>query len=640
MENPERTPYSNKTITRQQEGGTDENPGGRPESDSNQQEALDFVEKNRDLFEHFARGQIHCKPAPPGLNTFAFDLNTDDLYISPRFFKERGFSEEQTTFATLHEIEHLLEKKKILTEKDGPRAFSQHLSRLEKSRAYKVMDNCLADIRENETVVSKTNRAFGDIERKMYREDLFKETDFTKEPKHLQLPMALLREARVPDEICTVAPEVRAAMDEIKATAASDGTKLMDIIKHPDTSMSARLKIQDKYIWPHVKKLLEQDEKEGTEDMGDGGEESGSGEDEKKADKKQEKGAHTKDPNKRFEKSYDKADAATPHAIPVEDMKKTFRDWEKGKGNPLDTADQEYADKLDVKKEDLQRYRALAEEMRSIMNPETQQSVIDDLRDIIARIIARRKKERLAPQYPVEEGDDLADPAELVSQAKAGNFEPKAWETQEVKVEKGKRFGKVEITLIGDRSTSMKEGSKKHEQQKAVVLFMEALKEFGDLAREETANLTKPLSVQSEIYTFQSSAEDATPVKRMSEELPEKERITVATKLGSCSGSTTDFVPLESILGSIDEEKKRLIQEGELKKIVIVFTDGGSDDAARVSLALERLREAGIIIVGVGITQGGAPALTTYAPGAHLAETAEMLPNVLAETLREHLADI
>lgn len=628
------TSRSNTTI----ENGGDESP----EVDPSQKEALDFVEKNRDLFEHFARGQVNFKPAPPGLNTFAFDLNTDDFYISPRFYKTRGFSEEQTTFATLHEIEHLLEKRKLISGEDGPRIFGKYLSRLEESRAYKVTDNCLADIRENETVVSKTNRTFGDIERKMYREDLFKETDLTKEPKHLQLPMALLREDRVPDEICTVAPEVRAAMDEIKAIAASDGTKLINIIKHPDTPMSARLKLQDKYIWPHVKKLLEQDEKEDTEDTGDGGKESGGEEDGKKADKKQEKSAPTKDPNKRFEKSYDKADAATPHAIPIEDMKKTFRDWEKEKGNPLATADQEYADKLGVKKEDLQRYRALAEEMRSVMNPETQQSVIDDLRDIIARIIARRKKERLAPQYPVEEGDDLADPAELVSQVKVGNFEPKAWETQEMRMEKEKRFGTVEITLVGDRSSSMKEGdgAKSREQQKAVVLFMEALKEFGDLVREEATSLTKPLSVQSEIYTFQSSAEDATPLKPMSEELSEKECIAVASKLGNCPGSTTDFVPLESILGGMDEEKKRLIKDGEIKKIVIVFTDGGSDDAARVSLVLERLRKSGVVVVGIGITQDGAPALTTYAPGAHLAETAEMLPKVLAETLREHLADI
>jgi hypothetical protein len=614
--------HSNKVIYQQEDNPSKKNPEG----DTGQKEALDFVENNRDLFEHFARGQVNFKPAPPGLDTFGCDLKTDDLYISPRFYKQRGFSDEQTTFATLHEIEHFLEKKRLVGEKNGDRLFGRYLGRLKESRAYKVMDNCLADIRENESVIAKTNKAYADIEHTMYTKDPFKETDFTDQPKHLQLPMALLREARVPGEPCTVAPEVRAAIDEIKAIAAQDGTKLADIIKHPDTPMSSRLKIQDRYIWPKIEKLLEEDMQEDKSDEEKGeGEEGQSGE---------------SDPNKRFKEAYDKADERTPHAIPVEDMQKALKKWEEAKGNPLDRADQEYAKALGVKKEDLQQYRRLAEEMRNVVNPETQQSVIDDLRDLIARIIARRKKEQMAPQYPVEEGDELVDPAELVSQVRAGNFEPKVWETQEIKMKKGKRFGKVELTLIGDRSGSM-QGAKSHEQQKAVVLFMEALKEFDDLAREEAVNLEKPLSVASEIYTFQASGEDAKPLKALSEDLLEKDRITVATILESSPGpSTTDFVPLESILSGIDAEKKRLMEEGELKKIVIVFTDGGSDDTARVGRALEGLRSSGVIVVGVGITQDGAPALVTYAPGAHLAETAEKLPQVLAETLREHLADI
>lgn len=638
--NKETFPTS-KTIIRQQEGDTSDDQIENHGSDSDQKEALDFVENNRDLFEHYARGQIHFKPAPPDRDTFAFNLETDDLHISPRFYKTRGFSEAQTTFATLHEVEHLLEKKKLLSEKDGPRVFGTYLSRLEKSEAYGIMDNCLADIRENETVVAKTNKNFGDIEHKMYTEDLFKETDFTKEPKHLQLPMALLRETRVPDEECVVDPEVREAINEIKAIAAKDGTTLMDIIKHPDTSMSSRLKIQNKYVWPKVEKLLEEDMKEKKKDGDD--KQSGKwkkGEKGKPGKTAEGKEESSQDPNSMFKEAYEKAKAKMPHAIPLEDMKKAFKDWEKVQGNPLDTADKEYADKLGVKKEDLQQYRKIAEEMRNVMNTETQQSVIDDLRDLIARIIARRKKERLAPQYPVEEGDDLADPAELVSQVKVGNFEPKAWETQELKMEKGKRFGKVEITLIGDRSGSM-QGAKSHEQQKAVVLFMEALKEFGDLTSEEATSLIKPLSIESEVYTFQASGADATPLKQMSEDLSEKDRITVATTLGGTPGpSTTDFIPLESILSDIDAEKKRLIEDGELKKIVIVFTDGGSDDPARVSRVLSGLRTAGVVVVGVGVTQSGAPALTTYAPGARLAETADMLPKVLADTLREHLSDI
>ena len=168
------------------------------------------MEQNHDLFEHYARGRVHYKAAPPGLDTFAYNLVNDDIYISPRFYKEQGFSDEATSFATLHETEHLLEKKQLVSEKNGARVLADYLKKKEKSKAFGVMDNCVADIRQNRAVISKTHEGFKDIEQRCYKESLFKDTDFTKTPKHLQLPQALLREARVPGEECKVAPEVRA----------------------------------------------------------------------------------------------------------------------------------------------------------------------------------------------------------------------------------------------------------------------------------------------------------------------------------------------------------------------------------------------------------------------------------------------
>lgn len=127
----------------------------------------------------------------------------------------------------------------------------------------------------------------------------------------------------------------------------------------------------------------------------------------------------------------------------------------------------------------------------------------------------------------------------------------------------------------------------------------------------------------------------------MSEDLSERDRIHVVSVLATCPGpSTTDFVPLEAIAQGLSDDVRRDIKNGELKKIVVVFTDGGSDDAARVGRALEKLRADGVVVVGVGITQSGAPALTTYAPTGRLAETADRLPIVLADILQEHLADV
>ena len=138
---------------------TEENDKNR-EIESAHQEAMGFVEKHRDFLEHYGRGQIKIEPAPEGLDTFAFDLKNNTIYVNSKFYKSSGFlfSDEKTLFATCHEIEHFSEKKQLLSEDGGEKQFENYLKKLEKSKAYGVMDNCLADIRENKTVIKRLMR--------------------------------------------------------------------------------------------------------------------------------------------------------------------------------------------------------------------------------------------------------------------------------------------------------------------------------------------------------------------------------------------------------------------------------------------------------------------------------------------------
>ena len=603
------------------------------EIESAHKEAMEFVEKHRDFLEHYARGGINIKPAPEGLNTFAFDLKNNTIYVNSKFYETAGFSfsDEKTLFAVCHELEHFSEKKQLLSEDGGEKKFENYLKKIEESKAYGLMDNCLADIRENKTVIKKTNESQSEIEQSMYKEDLFKETDFTSQPKHVQLAQAILRESRLPDEMCKVAPEVRIKLNEICAIKSPDGSGLMDIMTNPDVPMSIRMKLQDHYIWPMVQELLEKDLADEENKKADSGED---GEQEKK---------EKPDPNQIFKDAYDKADKKMPNAVPTEAVKKAFKEWQESKGeDPLERADDEYAEKLGVKKADLEKYRDIVKSFEKIINPETGENIIQELRNLIERIIAKRLKPAQAPRYPVEEGEDLVDPAQLVADVKAGNLEPKVWETTEVKEKRGDRFGEVEITLVCDRSSSMAEngGAKLREQQKAAALMMEALKEFAERCEEEKVNLEKPLEIKSEIYSFQQNSSDSTPLKKMSKELGEKERIEAASILSSAQGGTTDFIPLEMINKNLDNEIKKKISEGELKKIVIVFTDGVSNDADRTKNILKTLRLNGVIAIGIGITKDGEAALETYAPEVRLAKKAEELALILAELLKKHLADI
>ena len=677
-----------------------EKPEGEPvtgnaqEAENEHAEAVEFFEKHRDFFEHYAKGRVNVEPAPKSIPTFAFNLETNTIYVNSMFYKKRGFSEEKTLFGILHEIEHFLEKKNMLSEDGGEKKFDKYLKRIKSSRAFSLLDNCNGDIRENRAVVQRTNKGMGELETKTYKEDLFAETDFTSQPRHIQFSQALLREARVPGEKCVVAPDVRQALDEVSKVKG-----LMDIMTNPETPMSMRLRLQDKYIWPKVEALLEkdmedkkkkkeEDKKSGKgkgDDKGEGkpgeqgeekGDESqegqdGEGEGEGKPDDKEGKGKPQKgkgkskdgkkepttpgpssedegkgkegeetDPNKIFADDYAKAEKNFPEAVPAEEVEKAFKEWQeaqKGKDSK-DKADEDYAKKIGVEKKDLQDYRKIVENLAKIVNPETDVSIIEELKNLFSRIISKRLKKAQAPKYPVEEGDELVDPAQLVSDYKAGDLQSKSWEDTEIKEKKGDRFGEVEITLVCDQSSSMA-GQKAEEQRKAAVLVMEVLKEFAELCEAERINIDKPLSVQSEIYGF-GAGEDGKPMKKMSAELGEAERINVLKKLYNVPGTTTDFNSLEVISTGLDEKTKIKIKIGELKKIVIVFTDGGSDNPARVQGVLKSLRDSGVVAIGVGITSEGSPVLSTYAPMAQVVEDVSKLPIVLGELLKEHLKDL
>jgi len=635
-------------------------------------ESVALFEKHRDFFEHYAQGRVRVEPAPADLevDTFAINLETGTLYMNDIFYQGQGFSEQRSVFATCHEIEHLKEILAMLREEGGTKRYTQYLKRVKESRAFSATDNCVADIHENRAVVMG-RPGMTELEQKIYKEDLFPNQDLTGQLKHLQLGEALLRESRVPDEKCIVAPEVRSALDEIAKVP-----RLIEIMTDPDTPMSLRLRLQDTYIMPKVEALRDKDVEDRKEQKkkGEAKKKKDAEKDEKEKARKgepnpepspemgEDEESDETDPNKIFAKEYDEHAKKFGGAVPLKKIEKALKAWkeaENTKDTP-DKADGEYAAKLGVEKEYLQKYRKEVEALAKVVNPETGESILEELKNLFSRIISKRIKPQFAPRYPVTEGDELVDPAQLVADVMAGNLEPHVWEDTEIREKKGDRFGEVEITLVCDRSSSMTEGDgqKAVEQRKSAVLMMEALREFAEMCEEERMNIDHPLEVKSEIYTFSGSAEDRKPLKAMSSELGEAERINVLKKLYDLPGSTTDYVCLDAIVTILDDQTKQKIQEGVLKKIVIIFTDGESGDATLVQRILnggdeevkengikkkihrEGLREKGVVVVGVGVTQSGAPTLTTYAPNALVVEDVAKLPVVLGELLKEHLKDL
>ncbi|MDQ1282101.1 MAG: hypothetical protein QG630_452 [Patescibacteria group bacterium] len=675
-----------------------------PEAKTKHDKAVVLVEKNKEMFQIYAgKHGVEVEPAPEGLDTFAYDLEKGKIYVNDIFWKENAKEEdkllanEKSAFAVRHEIEHMLEHRNMLQESEddnlqkvkGKYIWEQYLDKLGKDEAYGLMDNCVSDIRQNRAVVSKTNQEERGVEKKMYEENLFVNNDLRfqtdqfggkhETPKHIQLAEALLVEARSRE--CVVDEEVRKVINKIKGIKnPNTGKDLIETITNPNVPMSDRLFFQDSLIWPEIEKLrkkdLEDEKNKENKNKNSKGEGEGKGENKKGEQESENKSENNKkeNPQNQNNKQESKEEGENKNPEPTaEDYNKAFKEsYERAKKQMLPKADnkevkkagEEYlkknpdlgenkqekvkrekgemeekkANDLGVDVEDLRKYEDLSNSLRS---DESYRAVSD----LIKKIVSERKREKFRPKYPTEEGDEMLDPAQLISDVKSGNLKPKVWADTEIKEYKGELFSEIEMSLVVDRSGSMEENGKIKEAQKAVVLFMNSQKELQEEVEdgEEDNGLIKGLKVSWEVYSFQNTSQDFTPIKSMSDEFSDKDRINVCAHFNDATGSrTTDANCLESIFNDLDSnnEKKEKLEEKELKKIVIVLTDGESHQTSKISDYLKKFKDLGVVVVGIGITEEGRSVLTTYSGDSRVAKKAEDISKELGDIIENQFKDL
>lgn len=671
-------------------------PGAaHPDSGDISDPVADFIERNdRALTQYAGDVSLSVRSAegvmtPDGpLETCAIDLEKGEYYLHRRFRDGAyGGSEQKMLFGAFHEIEHFRELRDLLREQGGKDVWRKLQKKTENRRRYHILDNSFGDVKMNNTVVNRAPVLSGTRE-ELYRKDLFPERDLTSLPKHLQFAHVLNCEMQVPDETWTVDSDVREEFEKLKTIRGQkSGRPILEYATHPDISMRDRLIVQDALIEPAYEKFFEEDVRKKKEQRGDETPESnegngepnkdadasasGGGDDRRDTDKHQsdesseptskprdgnqkqgtpfsngtpsEDKADLGDPENYFRKEYDEYFERHPEAVPKEVLNREAeaeiaRQNEVGQDagkNAFDT----YARAQGVEPNDLRNYMRFRDSLEQIVDPETNEPVVDAIRELFERIISKRLKRMPEPRYPLPEGDELEYPAEAVVRTHAGEAEPDVWSDTEFHEKEGNFVGDFDIILVGDTSTSMAEkgGEKRDEQKKGLVLVMEALSEFSERLEEIRSRLRHDLHVRNGMWVFGNSAEC---VKPLSEELTEKDRVVLYKRLGSMSGSTKDFLVLEALVEALTEDEIDRMCEGELKKIVILMTDGDSDNVARVQEELKKLRDSGVVVVGVGITKDGKSAVTTYAPNAMLCEDAGDIASVLAGLLKDHLRDL
>jgi hypothetical protein len=660
--------------------------------------AAQMFEANRDFFDNYTkRSNIEVQSANgvvingEELTTSCInlgDVKNPKIYLHDDFIEEKsGGSEVAGLWAAAHECEHLVELTGLLKEKDGAEIWRDRQDAMQADPSLHILDNCLDDVKMNKSVVAKAPITRGSFH-EIYDKKLFADTNFTKLPKHLQFAYAFLNEDPINGgRPCDVSSDVRAEVNRLRGVKNPEGQKLFDFMTNPAVGMKDRLKLQEMFFEPAYKKFKQDDDKnweqpkdqeekgeknneksegqqgEGKPEEGQEGEQGEKKTGEKNPDQKGKGEKHDAnegqkgDPdengepgdtagdrvNKKYEELYKKFDEAMKQAVPKEMEQKAVEEYiekqssvESYKERSLEA----YAQAEGVTVEDLKGYRRYMEKVENLRNPETNELLIEEIREIFRRIIAERTAKLPQSKMPQSEGVTLRFPAQAVVEIKAGNAEPEVWETIEAKEAVKELIGKFDVTLVCDRSGSMGSGGKLEAQRTTAALTLEALREFGVDLEDASPDLENNLEVRTEVWSFGDDSQ-CELLKGLSETLSEKERVLVYQKLSQVPGSSTkDYKTLEAIIQSLDKEDLEKIAEKKLRKIIFVISDGDSSDAAKTRRMLAALREKGILVYGIGVTNEARSILTTYAPNARVCPDQNQLPVVMGELLKEQLESI
>jgi len=644
----------------------------KKESEPSQVE--EFLDKESEILAAYGlRGDISLERSAKG---WAFDFENKRLLYDPNFFIERGYSLKETLFATTHELmahygELLRDPEFVLRE---ARRYSQTKPHLH------ILYNIFEDVLGNNRIVSEL--PFLDETRTtLYKEKMFPQTDYTDQSSHVQFVYGFIRESMVPGEPVKLNPEARQALEELRAFG-KDKTDVLDLVTTPTIDPRDRFRIMRSVIEPIYEKLYRSDlekekqkqskgegksgepkEQEGhpqdqREGEGKGGEkkegekkgkkkrwpwqkkeeEKKGGGGEPKKEQKSGKAAERKaveEAIKKFKKEYEAYEKTHPEPLsPKEEekIKEVLKEIAEKKGG-LPSLDrsilEQWAKEHGVNAEDVIAYRNEFKEIEPLVN---------ELREVFKKIVSKRLRERmrLSPQLQ-KEGEELEEGtlAEVYAESKAGG-EPRAFREMERRKREEVGYGVLDMTLVNDLSGSMVEeggGAKLEMDRRSKTLFLESLADFQKEIQEAEyeSGMSLGLEVRTETRAFGDFGD--AELKPLSPALTEKDRISIWKKLHRAGGGTPDYLSLESVLKEITPEYEKELKDKTRRRVVVVLSDGASQDQERYIKSFKNLEQRGVIMVDLGM-------LTSARPGAEVIDDIKKLPQAVQKVILKYIQDL
>jgi len=617
-----------------------------------QAEAQQYIDTYKRFFQTFAKDvSLSFKMS----DRFYINLENGEVNNDVRWYAEKDCSREQILWANLHELSHFLDlaedqegmnknfdnifdqakKTGAMIEKKWQEKFGQtdpeFVEKMKKQQpispkkpektmnaseraAYDIHHtfyNVFDDIYVNNLVARKAPRfeygqkgAPEDVSN-LYKEKLFKGTDYSKSPRHLQFLYNLLREEMVKDEKVQVLEDVKEALDRKIKFMGKEYTpkEIVESFLKPKTgrktSVTERSLVLRRTLEPVFMDLLKKDFEEWEpekpkEQKGGGGEGEGGGQ------------------GNPFQSDYQEFEDKMPDKIDPEQIKDWVNKDKKEK-------DEKKAKEEEQKKEDQKSPEQKAKEAQERLDrawceknniPESvlkkfhriEANVapyLEELSQLWRRIIYGSSKivERGKEGY-FKTGTELSIPKVIEEWPKIEKKqfeEVRIFEREIQKEQLVRRPELIRVRLAGDLSGSM-DSAKRAVLEKCTVLLLSSLHEFETYLNLSRAQTKSKLEVETEVWVF---GDFAKKIKAQRKDLPGVDEqasiVKVYQGLGESLGGTNDNKALEAIEKSITLEEKEQIAKKKIMEIVIEITDGGSSDVGAAKKAVDKLLDEGVI---------------------------------------------
>ena len=569
---------------------------------------------------------------------WATNLETGEVTADPRFFLERGYTEDEACYATMHEINAHLDE--VVTE---PQLTRRVMRFAKAGEAEQIFHNIFSDIAGNNRTHAVLPR-MQEVASDLYADKLFhdkQDAPIKDQPKHLQFLYSVIRSEMIPDSFTIVDPQVRQAIDGLR-----DFQGQGDLIKYSTEAVNPngealtptqRFDIWTRVIYPvfdELKQLDEQDPKF-NQQPGSGGEDG------TLQDGQQNKGDQSQDQPARAEPKAGESGTGGK-------FKKQYDDYFKNK-HPEPLSHEEH-DKLHDYVENKRRERAVRPEKKldDRLQAETGHNLadkkrydalidrwidsIDEMRDVFKSVVQERIsiKKGLSRQSKTEGA--MLNPNTIAQTAidiASGVSEPAAFLDYEQQKRSGEMVGKTDWVFVFDASGSMfdGDGEKAKAAEASAVISMEGLRAMQRDVEEAEAEhgIDLELDIRTSMYVF---GREATKVKELSTGLSEKERYDTAGLIRNDAGSTADYLALEDIA--------TLPKASDRRRVVVVVSDGGSDERERATKAIKKLRDDNWEVIGISIGSNEAEEL--YSPTSKRTDNPAELPSTIKKLIEESYA--